>query len=43
MVKTNDCCCKNKTVKQDNNKQKFTASSKYAKVNYTVNNNNNTI
>ena len=53
MVKKEDCSCKNhaasttehesKTVKHHDTRQKFTALSKYAKVNYTVNNNNDTI
>jgi hypothetical protein len=50
MVKKENCSCENhdtsiptlssKTVKHNVSRPKFTASSKYAKVNYTVNNNN---
>jgi hypothetical protein len=38
MVKKEDCSCKT-----NDTRQKFTASSKYAKATYVVNNNNNTI
>jgi len=53
MVKKEDCSCKNhaastteqksKTVKHNETRQKFTASSKYAKATYIVNNNNDSI